>query len=216
MGKITVEVKINTFGTMLYSLNHPNGYLHTYLLKMRSLSLSLSRWSVHLAGNFVSVFFCFYAFSSSTRFKLGHQTLFYFTNFALIINKFLNDERTVKSIWKNKYYIYFKIEIFLSLFNWGWILLRANIVVQGRWTLSSTLLAYYLLLLFLYKLDGSYSKKHGEFILGSYFFYWPIFSPILFFLQSMNLLNSYKLKLNCSDQPRCYINLNSKYYAFIF
>ena len=24
MGKITVEVKINTFGTMLYSLNHPN------------------------------------------------------------------------------------------------------------------------------------------------------------------------------------------------
>ena len=69
----------------------------TYLLKMRSLSLSLSRWSVHLAGNFVSVFFCFYAFSSSTRFKLGHQTLFYFTNFALIINKFLNDERTVKS-----------------------------------------------------------------------------------------------------------------------
>ena len=23
MGKITVEVKINTFGTMLYSLNHP-------------------------------------------------------------------------------------------------------------------------------------------------------------------------------------------------
>ena len=24
MGKITIEVKINTFGTMLYSLNHPN------------------------------------------------------------------------------------------------------------------------------------------------------------------------------------------------
>ena len=24
MGKITVEVKINTFGNMLYSLNHPN------------------------------------------------------------------------------------------------------------------------------------------------------------------------------------------------
>ena len=24
MGKITVEVKINTFGTMLYSLNHPS------------------------------------------------------------------------------------------------------------------------------------------------------------------------------------------------
>ena len=23
MGKITIEVKINTFGTMLYSLNHP-------------------------------------------------------------------------------------------------------------------------------------------------------------------------------------------------
>ena len=30
MGKITVEVKINTFGTMLYSLNHPNT---TYLQK---------------------------------------------------------------------------------------------------------------------------------------------------------------------------------------
>ena len=25
MGKITIEVKINTFGNMLYSLNHPNG-----------------------------------------------------------------------------------------------------------------------------------------------------------------------------------------------
>ena len=24
MGKITIEVKINTFGNMLYSLNHPN------------------------------------------------------------------------------------------------------------------------------------------------------------------------------------------------
>ena len=72
-------------------------WVPTYLLKMRSLSLSLSRWSVHLAGNFVSVFFCFYAFSSSTRFKLGHQTLFYFTNFALI-NKFLNDEWIVKFI----------------------------------------------------------------------------------------------------------------------
>ena len=24
MGKITIELKINTFGTMLYSLNHPN------------------------------------------------------------------------------------------------------------------------------------------------------------------------------------------------
>ena len=28
MGKITIEVKINTFGNMLYSLNHPNGGLH--------------------------------------------------------------------------------------------------------------------------------------------------------------------------------------------
>ena len=27
MGKITVEVKINTFGNMLYSLNHPNIYI---------------------------------------------------------------------------------------------------------------------------------------------------------------------------------------------
>ena len=27
MGKITVEVKINTFGTMLYSLNHPNLFM---------------------------------------------------------------------------------------------------------------------------------------------------------------------------------------------
>ena len=93
-------------------------WVPTYLLKMRSLSLSLSRWSVHLAGNFVSVFFCFYAFSSSTRFKLGHQTLFNFTNFALI-NKFLNDEWIVKSIWKNKYYIYLKIEIIYKIFNWG-------------------------------------------------------------------------------------------------
>ena len=25
MGKITIEVKINTFGNMLYSLNHPTG-----------------------------------------------------------------------------------------------------------------------------------------------------------------------------------------------
>ena len=32
MGKITVEVKINTFGTMLYSLNHPNiPYLYSYV-----------------------------------------------------------------------------------------------------------------------------------------------------------------------------------------
>ena len=29
MGKITIEVKINTFGTMLYSLNHPNIYKKT-------------------------------------------------------------------------------------------------------------------------------------------------------------------------------------------
>ena len=29
MGKITVEVKINTFGTMLYSLNHPNDIVVT-------------------------------------------------------------------------------------------------------------------------------------------------------------------------------------------
>ena len=36
MGKITIEVKINTFGTMLYSLNHPSLRLiathHTLLL----------------------------------------------------------------------------------------------------------------------------------------------------------------------------------------
>ena len=29
MGKITVEVKINTFGNMLYSLNHPNASVMT-------------------------------------------------------------------------------------------------------------------------------------------------------------------------------------------
>ena len=28
MGKITVEVKINTFGNMVYSLNHPNAYFY--------------------------------------------------------------------------------------------------------------------------------------------------------------------------------------------
>ena len=32
MGKITVEVKINTFGTMLYSLNHPSIYDRDHLL----------------------------------------------------------------------------------------------------------------------------------------------------------------------------------------
>ena len=31
MGKITVEVKINTFGNMLYSLNHPNVVVFTYI-----------------------------------------------------------------------------------------------------------------------------------------------------------------------------------------
>ena len=69
----------------------------TYLLKMRSLSLPQPLVSA-FGRQLCLSFFCFYAFSSSTRFKLGHQTLFYFTNFALIINKFLNDERTVKSI----------------------------------------------------------------------------------------------------------------------
>ena len=93
-------------------------WVPTYLLKMRSLS-PLAAGQCIWPATLSQFFFCFYAFSSSTRFKLGHQTLFYFTNFALIINKFLNDERTVKSIWKNKYYIYFKIEIFLSFFNWG-------------------------------------------------------------------------------------------------
>ena len=33
MGKITIEVKINTFGTMLYSLNHPS--LHGTSKKIR-------------------------------------------------------------------------------------------------------------------------------------------------------------------------------------
>ena len=30
MGKITIEVKINTFGNMLYSLNHPSVRNSTY------------------------------------------------------------------------------------------------------------------------------------------------------------------------------------------
>ena len=36
MGKITVEVKINTFGTMLYSLNHPN-VPHQFLFALDGL-----------------------------------------------------------------------------------------------------------------------------------------------------------------------------------
>ena len=40
MGKITVEVKINTFGTMLYSLNHPK-FFHS--LKKHNSLHTLSR-----------------------------------------------------------------------------------------------------------------------------------------------------------------------------
>ena len=38
MGKITVEVKINTFGTMLYSLNHPNSAVADVVWSRRQFS----------------------------------------------------------------------------------------------------------------------------------------------------------------------------------
>ena len=58
------------------------GYLHTYILKMRSLlAAGQCIWPATLS----QIFFCFYAFSSSTRFKSGHNTVFYFTNFALLL-----------------------------------------------------------------------------------------------------------------------------------
>ena len=36
MGKITIEVKINTFGNMLYSLNHPNVHARHYYLNSKN------------------------------------------------------------------------------------------------------------------------------------------------------------------------------------
>ena len=45
MGKITVEVKINTFGTMLYSLNHPTAtfFLANIILLEKTLK-TLKLW----------------------------------------------------------------------------------------------------------------------------------------------------------------------------
>ena len=42
MGKITVEVKINTFGTMLYSLNHPSEEVRRLAKELIRLNICLS------------------------------------------------------------------------------------------------------------------------------------------------------------------------------
>ena len=43
MGKITIEVKINTFGNMLYSLNYPIG---RYVVRKSTVKVKISKLSL--------------------------------------------------------------------------------------------------------------------------------------------------------------------------